>query len=69
MLVLGRKKNQTVIISELIKVTVLEVRGDLVKLGFEAPTDIPIVRGEIVGSFVPPNVPPPGASLGTFTAE
>lgn len=48
MLVLNRKKGERVLIGNLVFVTVLEVRGDRVKLGFEGPGEIPIHREELV---------------------
>ena len=48
MLVLSRKKNQAVLISGDIKITIVEVRGDKVRLGIDAPKDIAIFREEIV---------------------
>jgi len=47
MLVLGRKKNEAVVITGGIKVTVMDIRGDRVRLGFEAPRDIQIDRDEV----------------------
>ena len=47
MLVLSRKKNETVMIGDDIKVFVIEIRGDQVRLGFEAPKDVPVHRKEI----------------------
>ena len=47
MLVLSRKKNESIIINEHIVVTVVEIRGDKVRLGIQAPKDIPIHRSEI----------------------
>ena len=47
MLVLSRKKGQRVVIGKDIHVTVLEVRGDRVKLGFECPVEVPVHRQEI----------------------
>ena len=47
MLVLSRKKNERIIIHDNIIVTVIEIRGDKVRLGFEAPKDVPIHRKEI----------------------
>lgn len=47
MLVLSRKKNESIIIDDNIEITVVEVRGDKVRLGIEAPRDIPIHRSEI----------------------
>jgi carbon storage regulator len=48
MLVLSRKPGQEIQIGSGIVITVLDVRGDRVKLGFEAPGEIPIRRAEVV---------------------
>lgn len=47
MLVLSRKPGQSIVIGENIVVTVLEVRGDQVRLGIEAPRELPVNREEI----------------------
>lgn len=47
MLTLNRKRGDSVIIGEDIKVTVLLVDGYTVKLGFEAPRNVKIVRSEL----------------------
>ncbi len=47
MLVLSRKKNESIIISDHITVTVVEIRGDKVRLGIEAPKDVTVHRREI----------------------
>ena len=47
MLALTRKKNESIMIGNDIEITILEVRGDKVKLGIEAPNQIPIYRKEI----------------------
>jgi len=47
MLVLNRKKGQRVVVGHQVEVTVLEVRGDRVKLGFEGPPEVPIHREEL----------------------
>lgn len=46
-LVLSRKKNETVMINDDISVTVVEIRGDKVRLAFNAPKDIVIHRKEV----------------------
>lgn len=46
MLVLSRKKGEQIQIDGVITITVVEVRGDKVRLGIEAPREIPIVRPE-----------------------
>lgn len=47
MLVLSRKKNESIIIDDNIVITVVEIRGDKVRLGIEAPREVPIHRSEI----------------------
>lgn len=47
MLVLNRKCGERIVIGGNIQVTVLEVRGDRVKLGFTGPAEVPIHREEI----------------------
>lgn len=47
MLVLTRKPNQSVIIGNDIEITIVEVRGDQVRLGINAPKDISVHRREV----------------------
>ena len=47
MLVLSRKKNESIIIRDDIIVTVVEVRGDKVRLGIDAPKEVTVHRREI----------------------
>jgi carbon storage regulator len=47
MLVLGREIDQSVMIGDSIKVTVVDVRGDKVRLGIDAPEEISVDREEI----------------------
>jgi carbon storage regulator len=47
MLVLSRKKNESIIINDHITVTVVEIRGDKVRLGIEAPKDVAVHRREV----------------------
>ena len=47
MLALSRKKNEAIIISNNVEVTILEVKGDQVKIGITAPKDVPIYRKEV----------------------
>lgn len=47
MLVLTRKTGQKLIIGDTIEVTVLETRGDSVKIGIKAPRDVTVYREEI----------------------
>lgn len=47
MLVLSRRPNESIVIDEKIVITVIEIRGDKVRLGIEAPRDVPIHRSEV----------------------
>jgi|TARA_B100001750_G_C15373847_1_gene528724 carbon storage regulator len=47
MLVLSRKRSESIVINENIVITVVEVRGDKVRLGIEAPREVPIHRSEV----------------------
>ena len=47
MLVLTRRENETVFIGKDITVTVVSVRGNKVKLAFDAPMEVPIHRAEV----------------------
>ncbi len=48
MLVLSRKVNQTVMVGQDVRVVVVAIEGDHVKLGIDAPRSIVVHRGEIV---------------------
>jgi carbon storage regulator len=48
MLVLSRKKDERIIIDERITITILEVRGDKIRIGIDAPKEIPIMREELL---------------------
>lgn len=47
MLVLSRHRDESIIIGDNIIITVVDVRGDKVRLGIDAPTDIPVHRQEV----------------------
>jgi len=47
MLVLSRKKNESIIIDDKITIVVVEIRGDKVRLGVEAPKEVPVHRREV----------------------
>ncbi|MFS0575534.1 carbon storage regulator CsrA [Sporosarcina sp. 179-K 3D1 HS] len=51
MLVLSRKANDTIQIGDDIEIRILEVRGDTVRIGIEAPKSVDILRGELVQSI------------------
>lgn len=47
MLALSRKKNESIIINNDIEVTVLDIKGDQIKLGISAPKSVPVYRKEV----------------------
>jgi carbon storage regulator len=47
MLALSRKKNESIIINNNIEITILDIRGDQVKVGIAAPKEVPIYRKEV----------------------
>ncbi len=48
MLVLTRKKHQSIIIGSEIEISILEVTGDKVRLGIQAPRDVSVFRKEVL---------------------
>ena len=47
MLALTRRKGESLVINNNVEITVLEVRGDQVKIGISAPKEVPIYRKEV----------------------
>lgn len=47
MLVLSRKKLESILVGDDIVITVLEIRGDKVRIGIDAPTEMPVHREEV----------------------
>lgn len=47
MLALTRKKGESLVINNDIEITILEIRGDQIKLGVSAPKEVPIYRKEV----------------------
>lgn len=47
MLALTRKKGEALVINNNIEITVLDVRGDQIKIGISAPKDVPVYRKEV----------------------
>jgi carbon storage regulator len=65
MLVLSRKKNESIIINDNITVTVIEIRGDKVRIGIEAPKDVTVHRREVYEAIQNQNrLSEPGAKVG-----
>jgi carbon storage regulator len=47
MLVLSRMKDERIVIGDKITITIVDIRGDRVRLGVEAPPDVPVHRQEV----------------------
>jgi carbon storage regulator len=47
MLALSRKKDEAIVINDNIEVTILEIKGDQVKIGISAPRSVPVYRKEV----------------------
>lgn len=55
MLVLNRKKGETIVIGDNIRLTVIDVQGDQVKIGIDAPKNVSIYREEIYQEVITAN--------------
>lgn len=66
MLVLSRKKNESIVVDDAIVITVLEIRGDKVRLGIEAPKSVPIHRSEVYAAI---QAQPPCSEPATIASE
>ena len=58
MLVLSRKQNQSIIINDNIRITVVSIRGNQVRIGIEAPASVPVFREELCEPIRPSSDPP-----------
>jgi len=47
MLVLSRQRDESIMIGDNIEITIVDIRGDKVRLGIDAPTEIPVHRQEV----------------------
>lgn len=47
MLVLSRQKDESIMVGDNVEITIVDVRGDKVRLGITAPKDIPVHRREV----------------------
>ena len=47
MLALSRKKNESIVINNDVEITILDIKGDQVKIGITAPKSVPLYRKEV----------------------
>lgn len=57
MLVLSRKKSEAIVISDTIEIIVVEIRGDKVRLGINAPSEVPVHRKEVWAAIQREKIP------------
>ena len=57
MLVLSRKVNESIVINDDITIVVVDIRGDKVRLGVEAPKEVPVHRQEVYDAIRRANPP------------
>ncbi|MCH8046049.1 MAG: carbon storage regulator CsrA [Planctomycetes bacterium] len=70
MLILSRKLGEQIVIADNIVITVVEIRGDKVRLGIEAPREVPVHRKEIYELIQrEKSQQPDGASTDTATGQ
>ncbi len=71
MLVLSRKKNESIVINDDITIVVVEIRGDKVRLGVEAPREVPVHRREVYDAIKRSNEVPsePAESPGLDSSD
>ncbi|BDZ45076.1 carbon storage regulator [Naasia aerilata] len=67
MLVLTRKKGERVMIGDDIVITVIDIRGDGIRIGFDAPRGVPIQRAEVIAAVSAANTE--AASVGATDGE
>lgn len=67
MLVLSRKKNESLVINNDVTVTVVEIRGDKVRLGIVAPKEVPVHRDEVWQQIHEQSHEPQGGQESTHT--
>ena len=72
MLVLSRRKDETIMVGDNIEITIVDIKGDTVRLGIRAPRSVSVHRKEIYEAIQAENIaaarpgaePPPGAAAG-----
>lgn len=67
MLVLSRKRDESIVIDGRITITVVQVNGNSVRLGIEAPREVPVHRAELLRRVVEMTIPAPAAQGETPT--
>lgn len=56
MLILARKENQSIMIGEDIEISILNIKGDHIKIGIDAPSDVKVYRKEVFEEIQAANI-------------
>ncbi len=65
MLVLSRQRDESIMIGDNIEITIVDIRGDKVRLGINAPNTVPVHRKEVYQAIQRERSAPPKAAAGT----
>lgn len=68
MLILARKKNESIVIGDGIVITVVAINGDKVRLGVEAPKEVPVHRREVYEKLKQSGTTPEGSQQDSSSA-
>ena len=66
MLVLSRQRDESIMIGDNIEITIVDIRGDKVRLGINAPNTVPVHRKEVYQAIQRERSSPPKAAAGTM---
>jgi carbon storage regulator len=69
MLVLSRQRDESIVIGDNVVITIVDIRGDKVRLGIEAPGEIPVHRQEVYDAIQRENRKPGPMAAGTEAAK
>jgi carbon storage regulator len=69
MLVLSRQRDESIVIGDNIVITIVDIRGDKVRLGIEAPGEVPVHRQEVFEAIQRENRKPGAATAGSVTSN
>lgn len=70
MLVLSRKKQESIVINGNIRIEVLQIKGNQIRLGITAPSSVRVLRAELTGPATPlPDKPPKGSEPLTLRCQ
>ena len=69
MLVLSRQRDESIVIGDNVVITIVDIRGDKVRLGIEAPGEIPVHRQEVYEAIQRENRKPGPLETGTVASK